>query len=202
MPAHAAPRAQRRLLRRRHRPAQPAGRPEAQPVAAAARRRHDVRQRRQQRRAPRRARRPAAGRRAQVRAGAGAQRIRGAARPAVEVADPRARPPGGPHRRQPAAVDDGAVQRRLPRRGRRPAPAARLQRPRVAGEHGARDALRRLSRRDVGARRAGGGRRAARRQGHRARLAGAERADPSGRCRKPSPASTRSSSGRAASTPA
>ena len=39
-----------------------------------------------------------------------------------------------PHRRQPAAVDDGALQRRLPRRRRRAARAARLPRARLAGQ--------------------------------------------------------------------
>ena len=38
------------------------------------------------------------------------------------------------HRRQPAPVDDAALQRRLPRRDRRTARAARLPRPRVAGQ--------------------------------------------------------------------
>ena len=60
--------------------------------------------------AARRARRAAAGRRAQVRAGAGAQRTRGAQRAAGASADARAaRPARRPHRRQPAAVDDGAA---------------------------------------------------------------------------------------------
>ena len=97
------------------------------PVAAAERRRHHLRQRRQFRTAARRARRPAAGRRAALRAGAGPQRGRGPPRAAVAAADAvRAPAAGRPHRRQPAAVDDGAVQRRLPGRGRRPARPARL----------------------------------------------------------------------------
>ena len=127
-------RAERRLLRRRHRAAEPARRVEEQPLAQAARRRHDVRQRRQLRPAARRARRAAAGRRAQVRAGAGAQRRakRGAC---CSRACPRSSTPASrPHRRQPAAVDDGALQRRLPRRGRRPARAARLHGTRLAGQ--------------------------------------------------------------------
>ena len=45
--ADAAAQAERRLLRRRHRAAEPARRPEDQPVAQRQRRRHDVRQRRQ-----------------------------------------------------------------------------------------------------------------------------------------------------------
>ena len=73
--------------------------------------------------AARRAGRAAAGGRAEVRAGAGAQRARGAARAAGAAADARARAAARAHRRQPAAVDDGAVQRRLPRRGRRAARA-------------------------------------------------------------------------------
>ena len=52
-----------------------------------------------------------------------------------------------PHRRQPAAVDDGAVQRRLSRRGRRAARAARLPRPRLAGQRRAGERLRRVRRR-------------------------------------------------------
>ena len=64
----------------------------------------------------------------QVRARAGAQRARSAPRAARAAADARARAARRPHRRQPAAVDDAAVQRRLPRRGRRPARAARLPR--------------------------------------------------------------------------
>ena len=48
----------------------------------------------------------------------------------------------GSHRRQPAALDDGAVHRRLPRGRRRPADAARLPRPRVADHGRAVDALR------------------------------------------------------------
>ena len=84
--------------------------------------------------AARRAGRAAAGRRAQVRAGAVAQRRRGAARPAGAAADARAREALRPHRRQPAALDDGAVQRRLPRGGRRAAHAARLRGPRLAGQ--------------------------------------------------------------------
>ena len=66
--------------------------------------------------AARRARRPAAGRHPQVRARAGAQRARGAARAARASADARARTPRRPHRRQPAALDDAALQRRFPRR--------------------------------------------------------------------------------------
>ena len=131
---------ERRMLRRRHRSAQPARRTEDQPVADGPRRRHDVRQRRQLGPAARRARRAAAGRRAELRAGAGAQRARGAQRAAGAAADARARAAARPHRRQPAAVDDGAVQRRLPRRGRRPARAARLRRARLAGQRRSRRA--------------------------------------------------------------
>ncbi len=80
------------------------------------RRRHDVRQRRQLGAAARRAWRAAARRRAQVRARARAQRARSPARAALAPADARARAAARAHRRQPAAVDDGAVQRRLPRR--------------------------------------------------------------------------------------
>ena len=126
--------AEHRLLRGRHRTAEPARRAEAQPVAAPERRRHDVRQRRQLRPAARRAGRPAAGRHPQVRAGAVAQRARGAAGPARAAADARAREARRPYRRQPAAVDDAALQRRLPRRDRRPARAAWLPRARLAGQ--------------------------------------------------------------------
>ena len=51
------------------------------------------------------------------------------------------------YQRQSAAVDDGAVQRRLRRRGQRPVRAARLPRTGVAGQHGAGDDLRRVWRR-------------------------------------------------------
>ncbi len=71
-------------------------------------------------------------------------------------ADARAaRPAGRSHRRQPAAVDDGAVQRRLPRRGGRPARAARLPRPRLAGQRAAGHALCGVRRRHERARRGG-----------------------------------------------
>ena len=63
---------------------------------------------------------------------------RGAARAAGAPADARARAARRPHRRQPAAVDDGALQRRFPRRRRRPARAARLPRPRLAGQRASR----------------------------------------------------------------
>ena len=52
-----------------------------------------------------------------------------------------------PHRRQPAAVDDAAVQRRLPRRGGRAARPARLRRARLAGERRAGERVRRVRRR-------------------------------------------------------
>ena len=144
----AIPRSQRRLFRRRHRAAQPARRAEAQSLAAGPRRRHDVRQRRQFRAAARRAGRAAAGRRAEVRAGAVAERGRGAARAAGAAADAgRAREALRAHRRQPAAVDDGAVQRRLPGGRRRAADAARLRGPRVAGHRGQLHDLRRVRRR-------------------------------------------------------
>ena len=65
-----------------------------------------------------------------------------------------------PHRRQPAAVDDAALQRRLPRRDRRPARAARLPRARVAGQRAAGVGLRRVRRRIGDARRSGSRRRA------------------------------------------
>ena len=48
-------------------------------------------------------------------------------RAAVAAADARGLAAGRPHRRQPAAVDDGAVQRQLPRGGRRAAGAARVR---------------------------------------------------------------------------
>ena len=55
-------------------------------------------------------------------------------RAAVATADARAsRAARRPHRRQPPAVDDGAAQRRLSRRCRRAAEPARLQGTRVAG---------------------------------------------------------------------
>ena len=66
--------AQSRLLRRRHRAAESAGRPQEQSLARSARHRHDVRQRRLVGATARRAGRAAARRRAQVRAGARAQR--------------------------------------------------------------------------------------------------------------------------------
>ena len=123
-------------------------------------RRHDVRQRRQLRAAARRAGRAAARRHPQVRAGAGAQRARSAPRAARAAADARARAARRPHRRQPAAVDDAALQRRLPRRDRRAARAARLPRPRVAGQRAAGVGLRRIRRRIGDARRSGSRRRA------------------------------------------
>ena len=58
--------------------------------------------------------------------------------------DARARPPVRSHRRQPPALDDGALQRRLPRGHRRPARAARLPRPRLAGERRAGVGVRRV----------------------------------------------------------
>ena len=64
------------------------------------------------------------------------------------------------HRRQSAAVDDGAVQRRLPGGRGRLARTARLPRPRVAGERRAGVDLRRVRRRVADARR-GGSRRGA-----------------------------------------
>ena len=71
--------------------AEPARRSEDQSLAPRQRRRHDVRQRRQLGPASRRAGRAAAGRRAEVRAGAGPQRGRGATRAAGAPADARAR---------------------------------------------------------------------------------------------------------------
>ncbi len=85
--AHATAQNQCRVLRRRHRSAQPARRPQDESMAEPQRRRHDVRQRRQLGAAARRAGRAAAGRRAPLRAGAGAQRARGAARAAGAAAD-------------------------------------------------------------------------------------------------------------------
>src|SRR5678815_5100436 len=91
---------------RRYRPAQLAGRPETQSLAAPARRGDDVRLRRQFGPAPRRAWRVAAWRHPAVRAGAVTQRRRGAARAAGAVADARAVPAGRPYRREPPALDD------------------------------------------------------------------------------------------------
>ena len=151
-------RVERRLLRRRHGPAEPARRVETESVAEGPRRRDDVRQRRQFRSAARRARRAAAGRRAEVRTGACAKRGGGASRAVVTAAHPRVRAPVRAHGRQPPALDDGALQRRLPRsRGRAPGPA-RLHRARVAGLGRQRDHLCRVRGRLDHAR-GGGGRR-------------------------------------------
>ena len=91
--SHATANLHHRLLRRRHRTAEPARRAEAESLAQRQRRRHDVRQRRQLGRAARPTRRAAAGRRVEVRAGARAQRARSAARAARAAADARARAP-------------------------------------------------------------------------------------------------------------
>ena len=134
MQCDALARAERRLFRRRYRTAESARRLEAESLASPERRRDHVRQRRQFGAAARRARRPAARRHPEVRARAGAQRARGAARAAGAAADARARAARRPHRRQPAAVDDAALQRRFSRRDRRAARAPRLPRPRLAGD--------------------------------------------------------------------
>ena len=55
----------------------------------------------------------------------------------ARLLDARARAPSRPHRWQPAAVDDGALQRRFSRGGGRPARAARMRRSRVARDDGA-----------------------------------------------------------------
>ena len=65
---------------------------------------------------------------------------------------------GRPHRRQFAAVDDAAVQRRLPRCRGRPERAAGLPGPRVAGHGRTGVGLRRVRRRLGNPRRSGGGR--------------------------------------------
>ena len=133
----AAARTARRMPRRRDRITQPAGRPQDQSLAAGSRHRHHVRQRRQFGRAARRTGCPASRRRPQVRARAGARRRGSAARPVDATAHARASPPGRAHRRQPAAVDDGAVQRRLPGGRRWLARGAGLPWLRLADQHGA-----------------------------------------------------------------
>src|SRR6266487_2806409 len=60
-------------------------------------------------------------------------------------------------RRQPAAVDDAAVQRRFPGCDRWPASAARLSRTCLAGDRGARVSVRRVRRRFRDAGRSRGG---------------------------------------------
>ena len=104
------------------------------PWLQARRGRDDVRQRRQFGCPARRARRAAAGRHPQVRARARAQRTRSAAGAAGASADARARAARRPHGRQPAALDDAELQRRLSRRDRRASRAAWLPRPRLAGQ--------------------------------------------------------------------
>ena len=106
------------------------------------------------------------------------------------------------HRRQPAAVDDGAVQRRFPRRGRRPSRAARLPGPRVAGQRRAGVALRRVRRRHADARRSRSGRGAVARPPGQARVARARRADSPGGGRGDSCLRRRDHRARAASSPA
>ena len=118
-------------------------------------------------------------------------------RDARDVADAAAR---RPHRRQSAAVDDGAVQRRFSVGGRRIAIAARLHRPRVAGQRRARERVRRIQQWRPDARRSGSRSRAEQRPVRQADLARACGAD-SSRCRRaPSARSTPCSSDRAAST--
>ena len=142
------------------------------------------------------------GRHPEVRAGARPQRAGSAARAAVAPADARARPPGRPHRRQPAAVDDGALQRRLPRGRGRPARAARVPRPRLAGQRRALVHLRGVLGRLEHARRGGGGRTAARGAVGPAALARSARPHPPRRSPTPSASSTSRSSAPAASSPA
>ena len=96
------------------------------------------------------------------------------------AADARARAARRPHRRQPAAVDDAAVQRRFPQCGRRAAVAARVPGPRLAGQRGAGVGLRGVRRRIRDARRSGSGRGTdVRRAGapHLARAAGVDSPD-------------------------
>ncbi len=138
---------QRRLLRRRHRPAQSARWPQEQSLAPSQRRRHDVRQRRKLGTAARRAWRAAAGRHPEVRARARAQHARGAAGAAGAPAHARACAARRPHRRQSAALDDGALQRRFSRCRRRSARVTRLPRPGLARERGAGVGVRRVRRR-------------------------------------------------------
>ena len=89
-----------------------------------------------------------------------------------------------PHRRQSAAVDDGAVQRRFPGGGRRAALAARLHGPRLAGQRRAGQRVRRIQQRRADARRSGSRSRAEQRpvrQAHLARAVGARFIRPSTR---------------------
>ena len=65
----------------------------------------------------------------------------------ARLADPRARAARGAHRRQPAAVDDGAVQRRLSRGGRRAPSLLGCPRARVAGQRRKGEYLRGIRRR-------------------------------------------------------
>src|ERR1035437_4875139 len=154
----AASAAERRVCWRPRRAAELARRAQVESLAARQRRRHHVRQRRQLGAAARRAWRPPARRHSEMRAGAVAQRARGAARAADAAADARGRAPGRPHRRQPAAVDDAKLQRRFPGRDRRPARVAWMPRPRVAGERSAGVGVRGVRRRVRYARGSRGGR--------------------------------------------
>ena len=142
--SHAAPEPRYRLFRRGHGIAEPDRRPQAEPLAAGQRRGHHVRQRRQLRAVAGSARRASSGRRPPMRAGPGSQRDRGTADSPDAAVRLRARPTRRPYRGQPAAVDDGAVHRRLSRRRRRIAHAARLRRAGVARQRRAGDALRRV----------------------------------------------------------
>ena len=180
------PHHQRRLLRRRHRTAEPARRAQDEPVADRARGGDDVRQRRQLGPAPRSARRAAAGRRPEMRAGPRAQRARGAPRAVVASAHAPGHTPRRTHRREPAAVDDGAIQRRLPGGGGGIACAAGMRRARLAGQRRVRQPVRRVRRRHAHARRSGSGCGADGRERHQAPLARARSAAPSvGRGRDP-----------------
>ncbi len=170
------------MLRRRHGSAEPARRAQDQPLADRPRHRDDVRQRREFGPAARRARRAAAGRRAALRAGARAQRTRGAQRAARAAVDARTRAAARAHRRQPAAVDDGALQRRLSRGRRWPARAARLRGARVAGHDGAGEHLRRIRRWFIDARRGRSRCRPDRRTRDHAALARARRPSPRRGC--------------------
>ena len=129
----------------------------------------------------RRAGRAAAGRHPEVRPRALAERARGAPRAARAPADARARQARRTHRRQSAAVDDAALQRRLPRCDRWAARAARLPRPRLAGQRPAGVGVRGIRRRIDDARRGGGGCRSVIRPSGQADLARAAGRHPPGR---------------------
>ena len=180
MDGHAAAQTQHRVLRRGHRSAQPAGWSQEQSVAPGSRCRHDVRQRRELRSTSRRVGRAAARGRPEVCARARSERARGAARAALQVADARARAAARAHRRQPAPLDDGAVQRRFPGGRRRLAVPARMRRTCVAREHRTGQHLCRVRRRDVHARRGGNRRGAEQRPRDRAVVARASRPNPPG----------------------